>query len=303
MRVASLFTAKSKIDFLLLGHRIAGMPLLMTHRIGKLLLIFTLTCTGFISVQGADNSVGELNAEAVTRPWKDVVLHFQKSGAVAVVNVTPGTRVKKGALLAQLDDAVEQSQLALLTAQAENRIDTESAKLILLQRQADLKKIEQAYARSAIPEIEVERALLAAKLAEQSLGKANFDSELYKMQRQAAFDLCERMKLVSPVEGIVEEVEIEVGENVSTDLPAIRVVDTSRLWIDVFIPLASASNIEADQVVSVVYSDGEKVDGQVLWGAATVDAASFTRQVRVEILNSSNRPSGEPVKVVFASSK
>ena len=76
-----------------------------------------LNVSGFLVVPTAMsdlyNSVGSL------RPDEEVDLSFETSGKIVGINFTEGTRVKKGDLLAKINDKPLQAQLQKLEAQKE----------------------------------------------------------------------------------------------------------------------------------------------------------------------------------------
>ena len=57
------------------------------------------------------------NSTGTLRPDEEVDLSFETSGKIVGINFTEGTRVKKGDLLAKINDKPLQAQLEKLTAQ------------------------------------------------------------------------------------------------------------------------------------------------------------------------------------------
>ncbi len=77
--------------------------------------------------------------ESITMPQADVFLGFITGGLVGEVLVREGAWVKKGTLLAKLNDSAERIELERLAALAEDTTRLEAAEADLAQKRADLK--------------------------------------------------------------------------------------------------------------------------------------------------------------------
>jgi multidrug efflux pump subunit AcrA (membrane-fusion protein) len=165
-----------------------------------------LWCTPLISIPGPAWG-GEW--EAVTKPSADLELSFTKPGRVAEVLVKEGAAVKEGQLLASLDDKVEQLQLLQLLAKARDKIKIEAAEAEMLQKIEDLKKFEGAGKKGAATDWEVEHARLNVRIAQLSLQSAKFEQEQDRRKSEELKADLDRMRIVSPVNGVIEEVNDE----------------------------------------------------------------------------------------------
>jgi RND family efflux transporter MFP subunit len=249
-----------------------------------------------------------MEVEAVTKPSADIELSFVRVGRIAGVLVKEGDAVKAGQLLASQDDKVEQLQLLQLKAKAVDRTRIEAATADLLQKKEDLKKIEGARKKGAATDWEVEHGLLNIKIAELSLQMAKFEHEQDRSKYEEVRAYIESMRLLSPINGLVEEVSVEPGESAQSMKTAIRVVQIDSLWIDVIVPLAVAKPLKAGETCSVTFPGhgaqgvGERVEGRIIFVSAVSKAASDTLRVRVELANPGGRPAGERVTVSFPGS-
>jgi len=242
------------------------------------------------------------SVEAITRPSADVALSFVRAGQVAEVLVKEGDAVKAGQLLARQDDTAEQIQLEQLKAEAEDTVRVEAAEAQLAQKREDLKKLEWAQKEGAATEWEVAHARLEVRIGELSLELARFEREQAGRKFEEAKAQLERMRLSSPVAGLVEEVKVEPGEAAEPMAAVIRVVKIDPLWVDVPAPLVQGRRLRAGQAATVAFpGEAISVSGKVVYTAAVADAASDTLSVRVEVPNPSGRPAGERVQVRFSS--
>ncbi|MBS3821441.1 MAG: efflux RND transporter periplasmic adaptor subunit [Planctomycetes bacterium] len=236
---------------------------------------------------------------AITRPSKVVTLSFVMSGKVAEVAVKDGQTVTPKQVVVKLDDKLERIRLQKLKAEAENDTRIKAAAAQLAQKNVDLERMEDLGRKNVATKWEIEQARLEKIIGELSLDLAKFE------HAQAAVDYAEarkgldRMKLESPIAGVVEGIEVEVGEAVDRLEPAVKIVKLDPLWIDVPVPLADAAKLQPDQAATVTLQDRSVLKGKVIHKAAVADAASGTLIVRVEVPNPQQRPAGEHVTVTF----
>lgn len=246
-----------------------------------------------------------MDIEAVTKPSADIELSFVRVGRVAEILIKEGDPVKTGQLLASQDDRVEQLQLLQLKAKAVNRTRIEAAAADLRQKEEDLKKIEGAKKKGAATDWEVEHARLNVKIAGLALQLAKFEHEQDRAKYEEVKADVDRMRLVSPMHGRVEEIAIEVGESPQPLKPAIRLVKIDPLWIDIIAPLTVAQPLKPGDTAGVMFPGhgaqgvGEKIEGRISFVSAMSKAASDTLRVRLEIANPNGRPAGERVLVSF----
>jgi cobalt-zinc-cadmium efflux system membrane fusion protein len=96
----------------------------------------------------------------------------------------------------------------------------------------------------------------------------------------------------SPIAGRVVEREVTLGELVSPDREALLVVaDTSRVWVLADVPDGRLAGIREGAEARVTFPSmrGETVVGRVSQVSASVDPATRTARVRVEVANDHGR--------------
>ncbi len=251
---------------------------------------------------------------AITRPSKDIILAFLLPGQIAQVAVVEGQRVKKGQLLMRQDDEPEQKQLAVSKFQAEDTTRIEAAIKQGGLRQVIFQRTDQTYRQQAATKLERDQAEVEWEIAKLSLKLARFQQKLDQLRYQADSLQLRRMRIHSPIDGRVENVQVEVGESVDKLTPVVRVVQTDPLWVDVAVPAAVAARLQPGQPASARVNparyDPELTDkdfplryklaaGKIKHISTVADAASNTRRVRVELPNPENVPAGLHVLVDF----
>jgi RND family efflux transporter MFP subunit len=262
---------------------------------------FIYVCFALCLAEGIESGHSNEGVRAVTRPSADVTLSFVQPGRIAKVLFKEGDAVKVGQILIQQDDSVERARLAQAEAQSQDTTQIRASEASLAQKRVDLKKLETAAARNAATELEVEHARLDAKIAELSLELAKFEHEQARRKYEEEKARVDNMRLISPIDGTIEKINVEVGESVNALDNAMQVVQIDPLWIDVPVPLARATTVKCGGTAKVNFPGPQSasIEGKIIFVGAVADAASGTLRVRVEVPNKSRRLAGEHVEVVF----
>jgi RND family efflux transporter MFP subunit len=195
--------------------------------------------------------------------------------------------------------------LAQLEADSQNTINVQAGEASLAQKQVDLKKLEKAAALNAATALEVEHAKLDVKIADLSVKLAVFELEQAQRKYDEAKIQIDNMSLKSPIDGIIEKIEVETGESVNALEDVVRVVQINPLWIDVPVPLAKARDLRYKNTAEVIFPGYKEtsLEGTIVFVGAVADAASSTLRVRIQVPNRSLRPAGEHVRVIFSTSQ
>ena len=233
--------------------------------------------------------------EAVTRPSIDITLSFLEAGKVERVHVKQGDRVVKGGWLVQLDAAPEIVRLDQLRGQAENQSKIKMAAAQQQQKSQLLSHLNGL--QNAVSPLELARAQLDASLAALTRDQENFEHAQAQLRFREAQIRIERLSLVSPISGMVEELHVHHGQIVDRLEKVVRLVSVDPLWVDVATPLAEAKALQVGAPASVEFRDGQVLSGKLVHIGAFADAGSDTLKVRLEVANAAGRPAGEHVKV------
>ncbi len=130
-----------------------------------------LNAVGFLIVPTHMNEL--INTTGTLKPDEEVDLSFETSGKIVGINFTEGTRVKKGDLLAKINDRPLQAQLAKLEVQLKLSQAKEFRQRNLLDRDAIS---QESYDQivTDVQSIEADIALIKARISETEL-RAPFD--------------------------------------------------------------------------------------------------------------------------------
>ena len=142
-------------------------------------------------------------------------------------------------------------------------------------------------------------------IAELSLDLAKFELKQARLKYEQVRLQIDRMKLISPIAGVVERLLVDPGEATEAAEKIAQIVQIDPLWIDVAVPLNTARKLTKGASVATVEFDSadpttrRAITGKIIHIAAVADSASGTLTVRVECANKARRPAGEHVFVSF----
>jgi HlyD family secretion protein len=213
-------------------------------------------------------------------------------GRLLSVNVQLGDRVRRGQVLAKVEDR----EIVEQVRQAESA--QEVSKATIRQREADLKVAELNFDRSKNL---FQRQLLAkmalddaesrymAAVAQFDLSKAQLNQNDSRLQ-ELKINL-QNTSVTSPVDGFVGKRSVDPGAMVSTATAIASVVDISRLRLIVNVVEKDLRMVSAGDVAEVEVDayPGETFHGKIARVAPVLDPATRTATMEVEIPNGDNR--------------
>lgn len=199
-------------------------------------------------------------------------------GVVRRVRVELGARVKRGAILFELEStqvgeiqgALEGAHARVLEAQAN------------LQRTLELK----ANAIASLRQVEVAERELASVQAEVRAAEAALRVAGAKTSAPSG-----RYTLSAPIDGTVVRRPAVLGSLATESLSLATVADTSVMWALCDVAPSDASRIRVGQTMRVSIEDdsSQPIEGELSWIAAEVDPRTRTVTARAELENPQGR--------------
>lgn len=187
-------------------------------------------------------------------PDEEVQLSFETSGKITDIYFQEGSCVKKGTLLAKVNDAQLQAQLARLEAQvplAKERVYRQST---LLQRDAVSKE--------------------ALEIVKTELATLNADIEKTKAQ-------IEQTELRAPFDGVIGLRQVSVGSYASPSTVVAKLTSVTPIKIEFSVPERYASEVKrGTNLEFTVEGKLEAFKAQVYATEASLDAETHTLLVR-----------------------
>lgn len=236
---------------------------------------------------------------------EEVEVPAQEEGLLVEVMVKEGDHVKRGDVLARLDDETAKvaldrasTEVAIAERKAGNDVSVRFAKKATEVAQAELARAKesiQKYPKSVSnTEIDkliltVDRSRLEIEQAEHLLTVEKLTQQLKQQEREAARLLLERRKMISPIDGVVVEVNARVGEWMEPGEKVLRVLRMDRLRAEGFIATnqlpESLVGAPARVTVDLPGRKDHTVMGEVVFVSPEIDPVNGQVRVWVEIEN------------------
>jgi multidrug efflux pump subunit AcrA (membrane-fusion protein) len=106
------------------------------------------------------------------------------------------------------------------------------------------------------------------------------------------------MTLRSPIDGVVETIDISVGEVTDPQKPVLTVVKNDPLWVEFFLPTTQSRRLKVGTELQLRYpGDNQWMAAKVIYKAPVADAQSDTQKIRLEMPNQAGHDTGLQVVV------
>ena len=202
------------------------------------------------------------DAQAVgsLRSRQGVMLRPEVSGRVARINFGDGQRVKRGQLLVQLDDTLQQAQLQQADAQAAIA-------------RTNLQRSRELLAQGFVSQSAVDQNGAALQVAEAQVSLAQ--AQLARMKMLAPFDATAGIKLVN------------IGDYLKDGADIVNLEDMSSMAVDFRLPERYLARVRVAQPVELQVDalPGRNFKGRVDAVDAQVDANGRSLLVRARVDN------------------
>ncbi len=203
-------------------------------------------------LQAEQTLLGALQAE------REVRLFNQESGRIMALPFHPGDRVKKGELLARLDDRLLQSEL-------------DKARASLAQAELDLQRI---------------RRLMPRKLAsEEELSRARTALELARAEQAILQTRLGHTRILAPFDGVISERRFEPGDVAPLHSHILSLYAPERLKIELAVSELLIGQLRAGDTVAVRIDalDSRQWPGRIQRIYPSIDARTHKGRIEVHL--------------------
>ncbi len=252
-------------------------------------------------VQEYFEAVGTVRSATVS------VLGAQVSGTILEVRVKPGDRVKRGQLLAVLDDRDSRARLNATQAGVEEAsqagVEVDQAfQAAAAGRQfaeATYRRYEVLLKKNSVSRQEFDGAEARYKAAlanERALEAKKKQTQARDEQARAELVSAETLhsysRITSPIDGIVTAKPVDRGTLVMPGTPLVTVEDPSRYRLEASLPEELLPKVSSGMAVAV-RTDHGRIEGRVAEIVPAADPASRTVLVKVDLSRDCGCRSGE----------
>lgn len=223
------------------------------------------------------------------RPWMTARAAAEVPGRIVETHAEPGTRIRKGDLLVNLDPALAEAaervaQAALAAAETEQ---AERARLMA--------EVEMLSARGAAAASDLEAARSRLRVAESEVHRAK--AELERAQENLA-----RQVIRAPFDGAVTERLVDVGDTVTPGQPVAAVAMLDSLRVVFHVSARDVAAFAVGQTVKLVpdATEGETFEPEIVAIAPAADPATRLFRVEARLPNPTGRLRGNITGTVTA---
>jgi RND family efflux transporter MFP subunit len=238
------------------------------------------------AAQGRDATSPEA-FDCVIEPQQAIKLSNGVAGVVREVLIERGDVVRQGQVLARLEAAVEEANLALARAKASSDAPVKSAeaKLEFLRRKHE--RSEELVVKKIVAEATFDENLANARVAEQDVRTAQLNARIAELEVKQSEAALELRVLRASIGGIVTDVLLHPGEYRNDQSPILTLAQIDPLRVEVFVPTRFYGRIRDGEIATVEPEApiGGRYDAVVTTVDRVLDAASGTFGVRLRLPN------------------
>lgn len=208
-------------------------------------LIKTKTFISYIEVQGIIDADENVTANA------------EVAGVITAIYAVTGQQVKKGQVLAQLDNKVLQQQIL----QVQSQVDLANS---LYQRQKNL------WDQKIGTEVQFLQAQSNRDVALKQLSGLEAQSSMYK--------------IISPINGILDQMDLKVGQAIQPGTQGIRVVNLTKLKVKADVAESYSERVkQGDRVIVTVPGASDSLITTITYASRVIQPTSRSYTVEVRL--------------------
>ncbi len=225
-----------------------------------------------------------------------VTLSARITATVVELHADQGSEVRKGDLLATLDDRELAAKRSAATQSQETvRRNVEAAEAAVAKARADLELAHAKHRRDQelfevgyISRSALDSSVAGLRAAEAGLANAEAllaarrsEGRGLEQESRYAETVLSHTRIVAPMDGIVIQRLIEVGTTVVPGTPIFKLVDPATVWVTARIDESVVGRLAPGLPAQIRLRTGEEVAGKVARIAHQADAA--TRELEVDV--------------------
>lgn len=223
-------------------------------------------------------------ASGLLSPMSKALLSVEVAGRVTAIKRREGEYVKKGQVLAVLNNTDLKLNRMVLRARVKE------AEAELLQSRQSLKRTSELHRQNLASLEKYENVTASAQVMKAR--HASAVAQLKRVQTQV-----ELLTVRAPISGQIIKTDLEIGQWISSNKPIFEIYNFSRFELLVGLPGKFMNKVSTDSAVKVNVGEiGEVLQGKILAVVRHVDAFSGNFKLRI----SADNPRGLPLSGLLA---
>lgn len=226
----------------------------------------------------------------LVEPASRLTLKSSVTAIIAAMHVERGTFVRRGQLLVSLNSGAEQALLASARLRMNSEANVQAAQARLEQARERLRRRAELVREQFISGQDHDDASADYRVAETALAEAQHNRELARLDAQRLSAELLRYSISSPINGVVTERLLSVGELASAGEGAsavLKLAQTDPLRVELVLPLSLLGRTNVGSLVTIrpEMPAGTSFRATVKVVDPVVDPGSGTFGVRLEVAN------------------
>jgi len=232
-----------------------------------------------------------------------VTLASDRTGILKSVEFKEGNSVVAGSLVALIADEVAQANLAVAEKKASNEVELEFSKIAKKAADSELNRLIKANqiavdkgGKEPVPQLEIDKAKLAADKAGLSIQQAEHELGLSKLNAAVTAAELKTYSVLAQFDGVVTRIFRKKGEAVRQGDPVAEIVNTDRVRVEGNVPFSDLRYARQGAKVLVrlntVHPDdrhaNEVFEGKITFVDVVSEPIDRTTRIYAEVRNREN---------------
>jgi RND family efflux transporter MFP subunit len=200
-----------------------------------------------------------------TRHRRAVTLSASFDAPIMELLVEEGQLVRKGQIIARLDNRVASASHKLAEQEAAHTAAIDRARASFERAERTLKRATDAHARKGVSDEELDDARTGVAIAQAELAQARESHNAAIARAEQAAARLEEHNIRAPFDGTVMRLRAEVGAVLRTGDPIADLADPRAMTADLYLPAATALAIEQGARYAIAIDEPVS---RVLWARA-----------------------------------
>ncbi len=225
--------------------------------------------------------------DCVIEPALVVEIASASGGLVREIGVARGDLVTDGQVLAVLDAGIEQTTVNLMREQAASDAEIEAQKARLQLAESRAKRTNQLVERNISPQADLDEANASVEVSRRELSTAAMRQRIASIELERAEEVLRQRTIFSPIDGVVTERMLYVGEFADQDRPVVRIAQLDPLHVEAFLPITAYPGLTPGMTAIIRPGPpiGGEYDARITVIDKVFDAASSTFGLRATLPN------------------
>lgn len=248
------------------------------------------------------NSDSDVRFQGLVQPSKEVILNAPRNGKLMTVHVEESQPVKKGQILASMDDRVQLVRVKAAELKSDATAELRRLQFALQEGEILLDRIQTTFRQGAASEWEVRRTQLQR---DQAIAALDAEKERHKLALQELSlekEVLEQLRVRAPFDGVIVRIATEAGASLTDNDQIMSMVSLHPLEADMFLPTELYGKLKIGQKYTMRASTpiNRELVGTLKTIEPVIDSASNTFRCVFTIPNEDlSLPAGFLVRLIW----